>query len=168
MPDSDGESRRRSFNEAFEGMDQASISLVPTNSDAVLPRIHIVDINQKNPFMDHADNRIPDLKMSTLARPKNGKLDGYLKIQFCQNHLIEEPLRNCQLGVPLRLQLPRSARGLTVPNPGTGTNALVQQPLRIAPQSQVLPMPKDFGLGCKLNNIDHNLFNFCALRFHLR
>jgi hypothetical protein len=160
----DGESRRRSFDTAFGALELSNITVVGhINLDAVLPTTRLVDTDAKIPFADNADNRIPDLTLSTVTPPKDGKLDGYIKIKFCKNHPIEEPVRNCHLGVPIRVQLPESSRSPTTPDAITDADALVRNTLGMGPPSQVLRMPKDLGLGCSLNDIDRNLFTFCGL-----
>jgi hypothetical protein len=91
-------------------------------------------------------------------------LDGYLKITFRSNDLIKEPDRNRHLRAPVRLQEPESSQNATAPDNLPGGNSQVQKALRIGPEDQVLRMPKDFGLGCKLSYIDRNLFRFCTSR----
>ena len=160
----DGESRRRSFDTAFGALELSNITVVRhINLDAVLPTTRVVDTDAKTPFADNAHNRIPDLKMSNVPPPKDGKLDGYLKVEFYQNHPIEEPVRNYNLGLPIRSQVPESSRSSTTPDAITDADALVRNTLGIGPQRQVLRMPKDLGLGCSLTNFDRHLFKFCAL-----
>jgi hypothetical protein len=133
------------------------------NFDAVIPTTRFVDVGAKNPFTDIADNRFPIVKTSKVSTPKDGILDGYLKIHLCRKHHIDEPVQNCRMKVPLRLQASETPRSPTTPDAITDGDALVRKTIGIGPQSQVFRTPKDFGLGCRLDHIDSHLFHFCAL-----
>jgi hypothetical protein len=150
---------------AFEATELSDVDIAHhANLDAVLPTDRVVNVGAGNPFKDNAENRIPRLKMIDIAIPKHGELDGYLKITFRSNDLIKEPDGNRHLWAPVRLQESESSQNPTVPDEAPDRNTAVRNALGISPKDQVLRMPKDFGLGCKLSYIDRNLFRFCTSR----
>jgi hypothetical protein len=129
---------------------------------AVLPAARVVSTDARNPFTDNAENRIRCLTRAKMALPKHGKLNGYLKITFCENGSIEEPGRSSRRRAPFLLQVSASPQSSAMSGATPNADSLVRNALGIASQEHVSRMPKGFGLGCTLREVDHRLFIFCT------
>jgi len=136
--------------------------------DATLPALssRTVIVTPPNPFLDNAVNHIPQINSTAKFLPQNGQVNGYIKFQFRKSDLQEEP-RSTH---PIRLQ---STENNETPNDHAEPEAsphsrlMLEQALGIAPEGSVLKMPPDFGLGCKLSNVERKLFRFCKSRSHV-
>jgi hypothetical protein len=91
-----------------------------------------------NPFQDNATNRIPHLKPA--IAPENGEVNGYVKFRLRKADIQPEEEPASPVRGPYK--------------------SLFDEPRGSVSRLQT---PRDFGLGCKLDNVDRKLFQFCKL-----
>jgi hypothetical protein len=149
--------------DAFDLAVDQDISIIDiVNPAAAMPSSRVVNANWPNPFNDNAVNRVPHLPFH-IALPKDGELNGYLKITFRKQYLVHGPGRNTHHNLTIRPKTLESHIPTATISTASDNNAQVRNALESVLENRVLRTPNDFGLGCTLSNIDHKLFRFCGL-----
>jgi hypothetical protein len=106
----------------------------------------LVDLSLQNPFTDNATEHLPYLRPSATKLPQDGAVNGYIKFRLIKSNFQEHQPRNKYRQVPLNHQDTVMHRR-PIPNPHKVKN--------------IVKLPPDFSLGCKLDGGDHKLLKFC-------
>lgn len=113
-----------------------------------------------NPFMDDAESRIPTIDKLRVFTPRNGEINGYLKVRIHLQGLREEqasPRPLCrQTGKRKRLEEDDEQ-----PLAQSDIEREMVRALAVGKESGFLNNPPNFGLNCKLSLVERKIFRFC-------
>ena len=114
-----------------------------------------------NPFTDNAESRIPSLDKLRAFAPRNGEINGYLKVKIHLHGLREEqPAPRPLYHHPGKRSRPEDEEEqLKQPE----AERMVAQALHMCQEGEILRSPPNYGLNCNLSIVERKLFRFCKL-----